>query len=70
MVEFDLQEDLDSIVSTLEKLEEETESLRDECRMLTEQVETEEERAREVSNICSAIYTSYTAVNIKILFFF
>lgn len=45
------QEDLNSVVSTLEKLEEEMESLRDECRMLTDQGETEEEKAREVSNI-------------------
>lgn len=45
---FILQEDLNSVVLTLEKLEEETESLQDECRMLTDQLETEEERAKEV----------------------
>lgn len=42
------QEGQKAVVVTLEKLEEEIESLQAECRMLTDQVETEEERAGEV----------------------
>lgn len=42
-----LKADLNAVVVTLEKLEEETKSLQDECRMLTDQVETEE-TAREL----------------------
>lgn len=43
-----LKEGQKAVVATLEKLEEEIESLQGECRMLTDQVETEEERAGEL----------------------